>query len=431
MTETSNTETTTLRKVVNRILGGGTPSRAIDAFWNGEIPWASVKDFSDNKSVIHDTQEHITEKGLFNSAANLIEPKTVLVCTRMAIGRAAISTRHIAINQDVKAIYPNDRLAPEYLLLLIKQHRPYLESIAIGSTVKGLGIDQLLDLQIALPSRAEQSQIAAILGCIDRAIERTETVIAKQQRIKTGLMQDLLIKGIDERGNIRSEATHEFKDSQLGRIPKESVIYELGDVCEKTMVGLALSVTPYYREAGVPIIRNLNIKRGYFDAEDILYIDPVFSLRNKSKAVRTDDVITVRTGVNLGLTCLVPNDFDGAQTFTTLITTPNREFLLPSYLVFHMNSDKGIAEIEQLKAGGGKSNLNVGELIRYRIALPPILEQQRVINVLNNASCAIRRHEPLLKKLRSIKQGLMQDLLTGKASVENVLSDTLRSTHED
>ena len=59
----------------------------------------------------------------------------------------------------------------------------------------------------------EQTKIAEILSTVDRAIEQTEALIAKQQRIKTGLMQDLLTRGIDEHGNLRSEQTHEFKDS--------------------------------------------------------------------------------------------------------------------------------------------------------------------------------------------------------------------------
>jgi len=67
----------------------------------------------------------------------------------------------------------------------------------------------------------EQSKIAEVLSTVDRAIEQTEALIAKQQRIKTGLMQDLLTKGIDEHGNIRSEKTHKFKDSPVGRIPEE------------------------------------------------------------------------------------------------------------------------------------------------------------------------------------------------------------------
>ncbi len=79
---------------------------------------------------------------------------------------------------------------------------------------KGVNVDIPADLR-------EQSMIVRVLSTVDRAIEETEALIAKQQRIKTGLMQDLLTRGIDEHGNLRSEQTHKFKDSPLGRIPVE------------------------------------------------------------------------------------------------------------------------------------------------------------------------------------------------------------------
>lgn len=78
--------------------------------------------------------------------------------------------------------------------------------------------------------KTEQAKIAEILSTVDRAIEQTESLIAKQQRIKTGLMQDLLTRGIDQHGNLRSEETHQFKDSPLGRIPVEWDVQCLGDV---------------------------------------------------------------------------------------------------------------------------------------------------------------------------------------------------------
>ena len=79
----------------------------------------------------------------------------------------------------------------------------------------------LSNYPLDLPPLTQQHQIAEILSTLDEAIEQTESLIAKQQRIKTGLMQDLLTRGIDEHGNLRFEQTHQFKDSPLGRIPVE------------------------------------------------------------------------------------------------------------------------------------------------------------------------------------------------------------------
>jgi len=86
----------------------------------------------------------------------------------------------------------------------------YFALHASGSTRFGLPIGAIESVEILTPPIKEQTQIATILSTIDRAIEQTEALITKQQRIKTGLMQDLLTKGIDENGNIRSEETHEL-----------------------------------------------------------------------------------------------------------------------------------------------------------------------------------------------------------------------------
>ena len=97
----------------------------------------------------------------------------------------------------------------------------YFALHASGSTRFWPSVGAIENIDLPFPPKSEQTKIAEILSTVDQAIEQTEALIAKQQRIKTGLMQDLLTRGIDEDGNLRSEETHEFKDSPLGRIPVE------------------------------------------------------------------------------------------------------------------------------------------------------------------------------------------------------------------
>jgi type I restriction enzyme S subunit len=112
---------------------------------------------------------------------------------------------------------------PKFFFYYLTLNKGWFEMMA-AQAINQASINQstIKSFEVFIPKyKEEQIQIAAVLSCIDRAIKHTGALIAKQQRIKTGLMQDLLTKGIDEHGNIRSEATHEFKDSSLGRIPKE------------------------------------------------------------------------------------------------------------------------------------------------------------------------------------------------------------------
>src|SRR5260221_5263188 len=132
-----------LGDVLSRIIGGGTPSKANPDFWNGDIPWCSVKDMQDDKFQINSTEDFITEDGLKNSASNLILAGTVITSTRMGLGRAFINGVDMAINQDLKGLIPNARIENEFLLWSIVFKREELEGLGTGATVKGIRIETL------------------------------------------------------------------------------------------------------------------------------------------------------------------------------------------------------------------------------------------------------------------------------------------------
>lgn len=197
-------------------------------------------------------------------------------------------------------------------------------------------------------------------------------------------------------------------------VPKGWLAKELDEICEKVAVGLAISVTPFMRDSGVKLIRNQNIKRNYFDSSSVAFIDEDFAKSNKSKMVQRGDVVAVRTGSNIGEACVVPQEFEGALTFTTLIARPNKDVLDSFYLATHINSDIGINEVNRLCAGGGKPNLNSGELKHYKISTPPLAEQKKIAQILSTWDQAIATTERLLDLARQQKKALMQQLLTGK-----------------
>ena len=146
-----------------------------------------------------------------------------------------------------------------------------LKDSILGTTRDSLNLSALRKIQIPLPSPPEQNKIAEILSTVDRAIEQTEALIAKQQRIKTGLMQDLLTRGIDEHGNLRSEQTHEFKDSPMGRIPVEWVVAPLSHICEMITDGVHYAVRK--TEAGIPFLFVSCIRDGEIQFDKASFID--------------------------------------------------------------------------------------------------------------------------------------------------------------
>ncbi|WP_213607893.1 restriction endonuclease subunit S [Pseudoalteromonas sp.] len=153
------------------IKGGGTPSKKIEGYWNGNIPWASVKDLKSNK--ISKTVDTITELGVNNSATNIIPAGTILTATRMALGKFTINTVDMAINQDLKALFINDeaKVDRDFLIRFLESKSQFIDSEGKGATVKGITLDFLKSLEIPLPPLNEQKRIAAILDKAD-AIRR-------------------------------------------------------------------------------------------------------------------------------------------------------------------------------------------------------------------------------------------------------------------
>ncbi|MGR6432780.1 restriction endonuclease subunit S [Rhizobium sp. PAMB 3174] len=194
-------------------------------------------------------------------------------------------------------------------------------------------------------------------------------------------------------------------------VPEGWVYEQLDDVCEDISVGIASSATHAYRTTGVPLIRNQNINYGRIDTSELLYLSPEYDALNASKRVRVGDVVSMRTGYP-GRSALVPACLEGAQTFTTLITRPDKNRLLPAFLVVWMNSDLGGVAVQKLQAGGAQQNLNVGALKTMPILLPPLHEQRRIAEVLSSVEEAIAATRAVIVQTRKVKHGVLERLLT-------------------
>lgn len=183
-------EVVRLGTLLSKIIGGGTPSRENMLYWNGDISWATVKDLKN--SILNETQEKISKDGLLNSSANLIKKWTLIISTRMALGKAVFFTKDVAINQDLKALYPTVNLEKEYLFHWFYANAQKILGLGSGSTVKGIRLEVLKAIDFILPPIEEQKQIASTLSEVDQKLDALKTKKAQYQDLKKGLMQQLL-----------------------------------------------------------------------------------------------------------------------------------------------------------------------------------------------------------------------------------------------
>lgn len=266
-----------------------------------------------------------------------------------------------------------------------------------GTKVSAISKSAISNTVILIPPKKEQQCIANALSDVDGMISSLEKLIAKKKSVKQGAMQELLIG-----------------KKRLPGFTGEWETHKLCECTERVIVGLATSVTQYYKETGTVIFRNLNILPNKLDDSDILFLDSDFANSCPNKKIKTDDVLTVHTGY-VGISCIVPEKYDGAITFTTLITTTKKNILNPQYLMIHLNSEIGAKAIEALQAGGGRNNLNVSDFKQYEMCFPKDIDEQKAIaSILLGMDSEIESLERKLAKTRQLKQGMMQQLLTGK-----------------
>lgn len=408
---------------VAKQVGGGTPSRQVAAYWNGSIPWASVKDFADGGSTLHYTQENITAAGLRASASNLIPAGTPLVCTRMAVGRSASAPMPVAINQDVKAVSPANGTSSAYLLRLLQFVQPRAEAAAVGSTVKGIRIGDYLLIAVPMAPHEEQGRIADILDTLDTTIRQTEAIIEKLKQVKQGLLHDLLTRGIDANGELRppqSQAPHLYEDSRLGWIPREweaKALTELVDQRRPIVYGILMPGQRH--EGGVPVVKVKDIVGGSILLDQLLLTSPAIDLEYKRSRLKPGDLLfTIRGSV--GRTAFVPAQLEDANITqdTARIGIAGvdarfvREYLaMPSPVRFIATHTLGVAV----------QGINLRDVRRIPIAVPRPDEATEIADRLDAINDRVTAETLEVEKLALTKAGLMDDLLTGRVRVTPLL----------
>ena len=320
-----------------------------------------------------------------------------------------------------------DRITQGYLYysLLSDSGQAQIRSQISGSAQPGLKANFTKGVIFEFPTDIlEQSMIVSVLSTVDRAIEQTEALIAKQQRIKTGLMQDLLTRGIDEHGNLRSEQTHEFKDSPLGRIPVEWESASLAVFVPSAEYGISTSLG----ESGYPVLRMNNLLDGEAALSDLKFTDAPVS---DHLWLRDGDVLFNRTNSweHVGRTGIWRGQVESATFASYLVRlNPHPDKLLPEMLNFWLNWERiQIAMRRRATPAVQQVNINPTNLRSTPAAFPRNLdEQEAIVSRISVARDILDAYRGQLHKLKSLKAALMQDLLTGKKRVNPLLEQAAK-----
>lgn len=260
-----------------------------------------------------------------------------------------------------------------------------------------------------VPPLPEQKKIASILTSVDEVIEKTQSQIDKLQDLKKGTMNELLTKGIGHT---------EFKDSELGRIPKSWEVKRLAELVEpNSPICYGILMPGQHVEGGVPVVKVKDIYHGVINTNSLLLTDPKIDEKYKRSRIKTDDLLVTIRGTT-GRTAIVPNKLEKANITqdTARIRIANKE--VRNFTREALDAERLARRIQFLTIGQAVKGINLEEVRKLPIPLPSNVEELELINGMGQSlSQSIKVKLDALSKLQSLKKSLMQDLLTGKVRV--------------
>ncbi|WP_081100528.1 restriction endonuclease subunit S [Leptospira noguchii] len=390
-----------LSQLSNKIYHGGTPSKEVHSYWNGNIPWISSADI-DGFGFINVTR-YITEEGLKNSAAKLVPRGSMIIVNRVGVGKAAIAPSDLCFSQDCIGLILNEKIVDtNYCIRMLKGELPKLKSRTRGATIQGISKKEVEKISIPLPPLSEQIQIAEILT-------QAETLIA-QRKESIRLLDEL----------VKSQFLEMFGDPVKNE--KGWEVKRLGDIArlERGRFSPRPRNDPSYFDGNYPFIQTGDISKsdGYLRHYTQTLNEKGIKV---SKQFRKGTIVIAIVGATIGATAILDLDVYATDSIVGIncmeITNFNNLFL-----EFTLRFWKPI--LLQNAPEAARANINLEILKRLELIFPPISAQIQFANFLIQADLQKRSYQNSLQEFETFYTALSQKAFRGELifTEENTVS---------
>jgi type I restriction enzyme S subunit len=344
----------------------------------------------------------------------------VLLSKDGTIGRVAIFNEDepIAALSSICIMRTRPSVNSNYLAqaLISGDFAKQINNATSGSALRRLVLREIEKLEISIPPLPEQRRIAEILDTLDEAILKTEKVIAKLQKMKQGLLHDLLARGIDENGELRDPERHpeNFKDSPLGRIPKGWEVESISALFEVRSGATPARSESRFFDGEVPWVKTLDLNERIINSTAETITETAVSVTACSILPPGTVLVAMYGGwQQIGRTSFLGLYATTNQAISSLLPTPRMNPQFTVYCLQHLRR-----AWKRVAASTRKDpNITKDDIQHFLLLVPPLWEQMLIIQRLDIAYGRIHQEEAEITKLRSLKQGLMDDLLTGRVRV--------------
>jgi type I restriction enzyme S subunit len=311
------------------------------------------------------------------------------------------------ISSGIRIVKPVNKIDNDFLFYILQHSivQKVIMNYTTGTTIKHAS--RAVDfITLPLPPILEQQKIAEILSTVDDAIQKTNEIIAKTERLKKGLMHELLTKGIGHK---------EFKDTEIGRIPKDWEVARLGDVAYvKRGASPRPKGDPKYFGGNIPWIKISDLSK-YKKGVYLLTTDDTVTEEGRKRSVYvTDNSLIISNSGTIGEPAIVKTGRGGCIHDGLILITPLTK-VEKLFLYYFFEHKKGEIQIHAQK--GTQDNMNTTLWRMVKLPLPSIPEQQKITETLLTIDKKLENEKNEKAKLERIKQGLMDLLLTGKVRV--------------
>ena len=466
----------TLGDVLLAVVGGGTPSRRVPAYFVGSIPWFTVKDMKVQKPS--DAEEHISEAAIADSATNLIPANTLIVATRIALGRAIRPKIACAINQDLKALMTGKGINTDFLLHWVRANERVIQGLGSGTTVSGIRLEALHGLPLMVAPAAEQTRIVEkleeLLSDLDAGVAELKAAQKKLMQYRQSLLKaavegaltadwraarslaneeaetgaQLLARILTERrsrwgtrqlAKFQAQGKPPPKDWQakypepvapdsagLPELPLGWVWASVEQVASDERYSLAIGPfgsnlkVPDYREEGVPLVFVRNIRSGNYGGVHTKYVTPDKAYELGAHSIAAGDVLITKMGEPPGDADVYPDSEPPAVITADCIKVRCWSgLMLPHFLKSVINSYIGQRQIEPMTQGVAQKKVSLGRFSNLAVPVPSSAEQVEIMKMVAAAD-----NDALILEI-AIAHGLKQSAAQRKNILQAAFSGQL------
>ena len=368
---------------------GGTPSKAVERYFTGDIPWITGADLVG--PVARSARSFITEEAITSSATNKVPAGTVLLVTRTSVGKVAIAGTELCFSQDITALLPDSaKLDAGYLVHFLRTKEEHFSRYARGATIKGITRQVVADLVIPLPPLKEQRRIAAILDQAETLRTQRRTALALLDSLTQSLFLDM------------------FGDPVAN--PQGFDVVALGDVCD---VRDGTHDSPKYVSEGYPLVTSKNLSSGRVDLSNVNLIEAAdYEAINKRSKVDLGDLLMPMIGT-IGNPVLIEDEPNYAVKNVAIVKFPTGS---PSNIFIRtiLSGRYFDVVVAQKNRGGTQKFLSLGDLRAFPVPLPPSALQQTFATRIAAIEALKATHRRALAELDALFAALQQRAFAGQ-----------------